>query len=89
MTSVKRRSRLQLQIAVLEACDWRDGLPLTRVAQKAFVNVQDCKEMLEFFVKKNYVQKTLYGKRFLFKLTNAGREFVFQVALMQKNLDSL
>ena len=86
---MKRRSRLQVQVAVLEACDWRDGLPLTRVAQVAFVNVGSCKEMLDFLVKKNYVQKTLYGKRFLFKLTNFGRDFVFQATKLQENLENL
>jgi len=89
MTHGKRRSRLQLQIAVLEACDYREGLPLTRVAQKAFINVQDCKEMLAFFEKKNYVQRTSYGKRFLFKLTNTGRDFVSQATTLQERLSRL
>ena len=89
MTSVKRRSRLQLRIAVLEACDWRNGLPLTRIAQKAFVNVQECKGILESLVARNYVQKTVSGKRFLYKLTNAGRDFVSQAMALQKGLDDL
>ena len=70
---------------MLEACDWRDGLPLTRVAQKAFVNVQDCKMMLEKFLRKGYVQQIPFGNRFRYKLTNDGRGWILKAKSIMEN----